>query len=457
MKINRFLNRTRLVSFPLITCLFALFCVSKASGSEKETSFWRLCLNGNYSAAATVGTELGAKIPPYYVLAAVCYQNMGNYYKESLMQHQYSKCAVEISKLADILNIQEETNKDNSQIYFIRGVLAGMYSGSSSETPRYYFEKSIKLDGKNPYPLHYLAMVDIAEGRLEDGAANAEKAIELKPDYAPAYVNLAGACWRMEKKDSAVRVLIECMQRCPSVPDKAYQSLVNIISEEVIVTNYANGQVYMLSVPGITDYDLRSEIIDSLKKNPKNYLELEEFYLGYENTIDPSAFLNAIEPPAELENLYNYLRARVCYLGGNNEGFDELAGGLSRNRWDDYRRLLEIGNIYYEIGHWDDAVEFYEAGFKHVDPIDSWYKLEFVSNIGTCFLQKGEYEKAEEYMLKALKLYPDDVITLMNLGIVYYKLDDYENSRRMFGKASKCETTPEQDEIIERYLNEKLK
>ncbi|MQY71520.1 hypothetical protein GH141_06290, partial [bacterium] len=181
MKINRFLNRTRLASFPLITCLFALFCVSKASGSEKETSFWRLCLKGNYSAAATVGTELGAKIPPYYVLAAVCYQNMGNYYKESLMQHQYSKCAVEISKLADILDIQEETNKDNSQIYFIRGVLAGMYSGSSSETPRYYFEKSIELDGKNPYPLNYLAMVDIAEGRFEDGAANAEKAIELKP------------------------------------------------------------------------------------------------------------------------------------------------------------------------------------------------------------------------------------------------------------------------------------
>jgi len=331
-----------------------------------------------------------------------------------------------------------------------------MYPEISLKEARSYFGR-FRRSFQNPYALNYLAMMDYEEGNLKSAIKNAEKAIELKPDYPEPYVNLAAAYYQQGEEKKAIELLLTCMQKCPSIPANVHQSLLNIVSVEVFATIYPNGRAYMTSAPAITEKKLRSEIAKALKENPKNYLEFTETCLVYNNTIDAAAFLDELEPPAEVKNLHTYLRARLAYLGGDNETFDSLAQALLKTDWSDYSRLLEIGNICYETGDLHSAVEFYKAGLEHIYPPDIWYELKFNSNIGACYMSMEDFGKAEDYMLKALELYPDDVITLMNLGILYFELGDTERSREMFLEASKYPITPSQDAVINKYLNEKLK
>jgi tetratricopeptide (TPR) repeat protein len=60
-------------------------------------------------------------------------------------------------------------------------------------------EEAVKLDPTNPTLFFNLGVVNANEGKIEEAIEYYNKAIELKPDYGDAYMNLAVAMLREEK------------------------------------------------------------------------------------------------------------------------------------------------------------------------------------------------------------------------------------------------------------------
>lgn len=52
---------------------------------------------------------------------------------------------------------------------------------------------------------------------------------------------------------------------------------------------------------------------------------------------------------------------------------------------------------------------------QNVAPLDKNYKLKLYSNIGTSYLIKQKYKEELQDMKKALEIFPNDTITLVNL------------------------------------------
>jgi predicted Zn-dependent protease len=446
-----------------IVCIFPVL----AAQTEPDL-FWESYLAGKYKEAANLGAQLGAATPEYYVLAGICYSLAGDDYKAYRMQRRYYFEAepaaifigeeyMPVTDMGFLLEGIEKENKDNFRIYVLEGIVGGMYPNFYlKETPKFYFDKSAALS-PNPYAYNYLAFIANLAQDSKTTIEYAQKAIGLKPDYGAAYVNLAGSYFRQGERERATDALLECLVKCPSPPDQAFQSLFNIVSEEVTLPTPGKQKDQTYTTMGIADTALRSRIIQALKPNPKNYLEFAELYVNEGNIREPTAFLEGFDVPEDLANLYTYLAARICYMKDDYRGFDKLSQKITGRGWDDYRRLYEIGNLYYLDGKTDRALDCFSLGLDRLDSMDLFYKAKYSSEMALCFLAKKDTSRARSFLDDAVKSYPDDAATFVNLGIAYFELNDEEQSRQMFAKTFNYKPTPEQRDIIESYLDEKLK
>jgi general secretion pathway protein D len=57
-----------------------------------------------------------------------------------------------------------------------------------------------------------------------------------------------------------------------------------------------------------------------------------------------------------------------------------------------------------------------------------------LSNKGLDYIKDGNYQKAEEYLQRALKINPDNPYAVLNMGVVYYETGRKEQAREMFNK-----------------------
>ena len=78
-----------------------------------------------------------------------------------------------------------------------------------------------------------------------------------------------------------------------------------------------------------------------------------------------------------------------------------------------------LGTAYLSIKDWDKAIE----QFKEVAE-DLLYSTPYIplSNMGFAYYNKGEYQQAEKYYLKALEIKPDFINALLGLGRTYLVL-----------------------------------
>jgi len=65
--------------------------------------FWQPYLEGDYAEAAEAAASMGEELPAYYALAAVCYQQVGEYSKSTVMKYLYSRSDRNLDKLAWLL------------------------------------------------------------------------------------------------------------------------------------------------------------------------------------------------------------------------------------------------------------------------------------------------------------------------------------------------------------------
>ncbi len=92
---------------------------------------------------------------------------------------------------------------------------------------------------------------------------------------------------------------------------------------------------------------------------------------------------------------------------------------------------LGLYSSYFALKDFQEAIAISEEGARNLTE-NSWLFNESMAVIHT---EQGEYQKAIDICKKTLQSFPDSYTTYALLGRIYYKMNDYENTRINLTKA----------------------
>ena len=131
-----------------------------------------------------------------------------------------------------------------------------------------------------------------------------------------------------------------------------------------------------------------------------------------------------------------WARLGVIYLNSGQNGkaieyftrAHELSGDVSERE-----RLYIEGHYYSDVmGDLDKAIETLQVAVQE-------YPLEIDNYVNLGNIYKGEaQEKAEQVLLKALAIQPDEAIAMTNLVLVYTSMDQFDKARNYIAQASQA-------------------
>ncbi|MCX8160547.1 MAG: tetratricopeptide repeat protein [Candidatus Saccharicenans sp.] len=126
----------------------------------------------------------------------------------------------------------------------------------------------------------------------------------------------------------------------------------------------------------------------------------------------------------------------------------KASGGVSIIQDQASLELLDQGNAFFKEGKYDTALAMFEQ-FYQKNP--SAYQI--LLNIGDCYREKGEMEKAMEYYNQVMEKAKGDMTMGVNMtakalaaiGLLYLKQDNLEEATKYFKQS--VDTAP-QDEVV---------
>ena len=128
--------------------------------------------------------------------------------------------------------------------------------------------------------------------------------------------------------------------------------------------------------------------------------------------------------------------ASVAVAEDGEEAVDEriveverLASEVERNPGD-IELLIELGNLYYEVGMDNEAL----ATYLSVTDIDTTH-VGALTNLGSLYTNMGQFDNAEDRLLRAARLAPDNAMVFTNLGSNHYARREYVEAVDMYRKA----------------------
>jgi signal transduction histidine kinase len=185
---------------------------------------------------------------------------------------------------------------------------------------------------------------------------------------------------------------------------------------------------------------------------------------SYYRLKNPTAGINYINKVLEFEYLNQHFEAMgLCYswlakfhsvLNINDYAiklffvsreFYYKAHELEAYYWSD----VEIGNIYFNLGMYDKAIEIYQEALQGFDKNQSFKKEEYnynvgmavsLNNIGLCYNKLGQYLDAKQNFLRVLDLRIAQKDTqgiqvgYLYLGNTYHLLKNYDESIKNYSK-----------------------
>ena len=164
-------------------------------------------------------------------------------------------------------------------------------------------------------------------------------------------------------------------------------------------------------------------------KDVTEYLEI--FYHWSQLKVYDSAFdiLRAIYDFLTLGGYYQNLADYYLELVTVYQQQEE------QTNWKYTASLTSLGNVYYSLGEYQKAIEFYQQSLAITREIgDRGGEAYFYGNLGAVYQSLGEYEKAIEFHQQSLAIKREigdrggEANSYNNLGNVYYSLGEYQKA-----------------------------
>lgn len=104
---------------------------------------------------------------------------------------------------------------------------------------------------------------------------------------------------------------------------------------------------------------------------------------------------------------------------GNTQGgaLPQVTAAIEKARAEpnNFEAQMTAGDLYYQIGRFDEAAKFYEAANK-LKPA----QVEPLVKAGNSYFDAEQYEQAEKWYLLALEKKPKDPVVRTDLGLTFY-------------------------------------
>ncbi len=111
------------------------------------------------------------------------------------------------------------------------------------------------------------------------------------------------------------------------------------------------------------------------------------------------------------ENALNGMAIALMRMGMFSESEDMMKKLLKIKRRDQY--LVNLGNLFYRMGDVDGAIKVYQEVLNR-NP--KCYMA--MNNLARCYIDKGDYEKAEELLKNAMAINPNSEVVKANYNLL---------------------------------------
>lgn len=300
-----------------------------------------------------------------------------------------------IAKLADLrkLELQLERQKDDKQRIIILDQLASQYAYSNVRKSQKFLSDLLELLKHSPnadLKLNYHLNTAFVENQLYNyflAEIHFKQAIEILEDrgdikqQAEAYIDYAGTCINLDKRDMAINLLEKAGKLLEVFPDDLLQARL-ICRDGFLNLHFSN-------VTKATALLLEAEKrINASKKqiSLKDYYFLTLIYSGLGSIYD----LN--------DDIEKSVRA---YL--NVVNMCESIGMRTRLSW----HYLNVGNAYMAMQDNESAEEYFRKALKITDDISQNARAGAYANLGNMYFKKKLYDEALDLYKKAERLYKE--------------------------------------------------
>lgn len=103
-----------------------------------------------------------------------------------------------------------------------------------------------------------------------------------------------------------------------------------------------------------------------------------------------------------------------------------------------YPSHINIGDCYKEMGEYEKAEEEYNLALESAKSDEAAGKeitAKAMAGIGDIYLKKGDFEKAQDYFEQSIELLPDNEILAYNVGEIYFSNQKLDEAIRFYGIA----------------------
>lgn len=202
----------------------------------------------------------------------------------------------------------------------------------------------------------------------------------------------------------------------PEQPEEKYKSLENkilYILEESILEGIATAKEANAS---------------SALKKAKEASSLDRILLRLRDKNGDSAYHNFDITFAVLFNLANIYAKSKMYA----EALHTYVTMTKNKMFSNVNRLkINIGNIYFQLGHYSEAIKMYQKALDQVPSNQKELRLKISHNIGVLFIKMGQYSDAAasyEFIMSERA----DLKSGLHLILCYYALGDIDKMKRGF-------------------------
>jgi tetratricopeptide (TPR) repeat protein len=235
-----------------------------------------------------------------------------------------------------------------------------------------------------------------ADQRLDEAAVHYQRAISLRPDYAPAYSNLGTALRARGRLDEAVASYERALQLRPDYPDAHYNLANALLDQGKSDAAVQHFQVALRSVPGSAE--VHNNLGIALAAKGRHDEAAAEFQAALR--ADP----NSAKAHRNLGDL-------LAASGRAGEAIDHFRRATDLAPHDGALRY-DYGSVLLEAGRPAEAAAEFRAALKTMSS-----SVEAHNNLGIALGSQGKLDEAIEEFRIAIRIKPDFADAERNLAM----------------------------------------